>query len=81
MQLNISFAQSVTFKKVMHLRNCAVRTLSSQNIFINKEVYLVRDCLTTKAKECTFSRCLEINYDLQGNEAVARTRTSNEHFH
>ena len=59
MQLNISFAQSV------HLRNCAVRTLSSQNIFINKEVYLVRDYLTTKAKECTFSRCLEINYDLR----------------
>lgn len=62
MQLSISFAQSMTFKKVMHIRNCAVRTFSGQNIFANKKVYLARNCFATNAKECTFPRCLEINW-------------------
>lgn len=61
-QLSISFAQSMTFKKVIHIRNCAVCTLFSQNIFVNKKVHLSRNCFATNAKDCTFSRCLEINW-------------------
>ena len=62
MKMNFGFAESMGMKVMMDKAYCRVCPFTYVTCFVNKIVYLLRDCFSHDAKDSTFVRRFEINW-------------------